>query len=123
MFAGMAHHKIHDAEWTGLGVAPADDKMQRWLHAPSTAATLNLAATAAQCARVWKTIDAAFSKRCLDAAERAWSAALAHPNVFAPATDTIGGGPYDDADVSDEFYWAACELFVTTGKGAYQSFV
>ena len=26
--------------------------------------------------------------------------------------------PYDDNDVSDEFYWAAAELFITTGEAA-----
>jgi endoglucanase len=44
--AGMAHHKVHDSAWTGLPLAPAADPMARELHPPSTAATLNLAATA-----------------------------------------------------------------------------
>src|SRR5690606_25376540 len=51
--AGMAHHKIHDREWTGLPLLPHLDPQPRELHPPSTAATLNLAATAAQAARVF----------------------------------------------------------------------
>lgn len=51
--AGMVHHKIHDQNWTGLPLAPQDDPQPRELHPPSTAATLNLAATAAQCARLF----------------------------------------------------------------------
>lgn len=51
--AGMAHHKIHDRNWTGLPLAPHDDPEPRELHPPSTAATLNLAAVAAQCARLF----------------------------------------------------------------------
>ena len=43
--AGMAHHKMHDKDWTALGTRPDEDKMPRTLRAPSTAATLNLAAT------------------------------------------------------------------------------
>jgi len=121
--AGMVHHKVHDEKWTALGMAPHEDPMKRFLRPPSTAATLNVAAVAAQAARIWKPIDAAFSAKCLTAAERAWAAAQARPDVFAPATDNSGGGPYDDANVTDEFYWAAAELFVTTGKEAYKKFI
>ncbi len=121
--AGMVHHKVHDQEWTGLATRPDQDPVKRFLHPVSTAATLNVAATAAQCARLWKGIDDPFAQRCLAAAERAWSAAVAHPAIFASATDAVGGGPYDDTDVSDEFYWAASELYVTTKKDAYKDFV
>lgn len=67
--------------------------------------------------------DAAFSARCLDSARRAWAAAKAHPDVLAPATDNTGGGAYEDADVSDEFYWAAAELLATTGESQYRDAV
>ncbi|HEX7851170.1 MAG TPA: glycoside hydrolase family 9 protein [Sphingomonas sp.] len=112
--SGMAHHKVADRVWTPLPTAPADDPQPRLLYPPSTAATLNLAATAAQCARIWRTIDPAFSRRCLTAAERAFAAALRNPAIYAPSTFVSGG--YGDEDVSDEFYWAAAELYVTTGR-------
>ncbi|MCL4265379.1 MAG: glycoside hydrolase family 9 protein [Anaerolineae bacterium] len=115
---GMAHHKIADRFWTGLGLAPHEDPQPRFLYPPSTAATLNLAATAAQCARIWADIDAAFADRCLAAAETAWAAAVAHPAIYARNNFT-GSGPYDDTDVSDEFYWAAAELYITTGDTNY----
>ncbi|WP_406346692.1 glycoside hydrolase family 9 protein [Streptomyces sp. NBC_00648] len=121
--AGMAFHKMHDAEWTALPTRPELDDKQREVHPPSTAATLNLAATAAQCARVYAPYDAAFSARCLDSARRAWAAAKANPDVLAPATDNTGGGAYEDADVSDEFYWAAAELLATTGESQYRDAV
>ncbi|KIG15209.1 Chitinase [Enhygromyxa salina] len=117
--AGLAHHKIHEDSWTGLPHDPAIEAAPRYLHRPSTAAGLNLAAAAAQAARVWRKLDPAFSKQCLAAAERAYAAAVAEPELFAPSDDNIGGGPYDDKDLSDEFYWAATELFVTTGKADY----
>lgn len=121
--AGMVHHKIHDEKWTALGLAPHEDPMKRYLKPPSTAATLNLAATAAQAARIWKTIDPAFSQKCLTAAETAWKAAEANPAVYAPGNDSNGGGPYGDSNVTDEFYWAAAELFITTGADTYKSFL
>jgi endoglucanase len=121
--SGMVHHKMHDKEWTALGLAPHEDKIPRFLHAPSTAATLNVAAVAAQSARVFKPFDAAFAAKALAAAERAWKAALAHPAVLAPASDSSGGGAYDDKNVTDDFYWAAAELFVTTDKPEYREFL
>ncbi|RRS00771.1 glycoside hydrolase family 9 protein [Glycomyces terrestris] len=121
--AGMAHHKIHDENWTGLPLMPADDPQPRYLQPPSTAATLNLAAAAAQAARLFEPYDAEFAAQALEAAETAWAAALAHPDVYAPDTSPAGGGPYGDSKVEDEFYWAAAELFLTTGAKEYEEFV
>ncbi len=117
--AGMAHHKIHDQNWTGLPLAPEADPQLRELHPPSTAATLNLAAVAAQGARLYKRYDRAFANRLLTAARTAWGAAKAHPDVFALDSDGNGGGAYGDGNVSDEFYWAAAELYLTTGERKY----
>ncbi|WP_425556641.1 glycoside hydrolase family 9 protein [Dactylosporangium darangshiense] len=121
--AGMVHHKVHDQNWTGLPLDPAADPQPRELHPPSTAATLNFAAVAAQGARIFQPYDKAFAAKLLDAARTAWTAAAAHPAIYAPSSDHIGGGAYDDADVSDEFYWAAAELYLSTGERAYQDAV
>ena len=120
--SGMAHHKVADRNWTSLPTAPADDPQPRLLYPPSTAATLNLAATAAQCARIWRATDPAFAARCLTASERAFKAALRNPEVYAPDSFT-GSGSYGDRQLADEFYWAAAELFVTTGSPAYRDAV
>ncbi|MCM0678466.1 glycoside hydrolase family 9 protein [Micromonospora phytophila] len=117
--AGMAHHKIHDRNWTGLPLAPHADPQPRELHPPSTAATLNLAAVAAQCARLFAPYDAAFATRCATAAKTAYAAARANPARYASPADSTGGGAYDDSTVTDEFYWAAVELWLTTGASAY----
>src|SRR5690606_9968591 len=115
--AGLAHHKIHDRTWEPIPVMPPTEMNNdnnhevenagRYLYPVSTAATLNLAASAAQCARIWKDIDSAFAEQCLLAAEIAWQAALAKPNIYAGNTPGEGGGNYDDTFVEDEFYWAA----------------
>jgi|GEM_PF-709767 len=92
---GMVFHSITDRCWTGIPTNPANydvncngqdpvittlfyngDNNKRVLSYPTTAATLNLAATAAQCYRVWKTADAAFADRCLQASKDAWDAAV-----------------------------------------------
>jgi len=120
-FAGMVHHKMHDEGWTAIGLRPDQDTLKRTLRPVSTAATLNMAAAAAQAARVWKDQDKAFSAKALAAAEKAYAAAQKHPDMYANPNDGNGGGPYDDAYVKDEFYWAAAELFITTGDAKYQS--
>jgi len=120
--AGMVHHKIHDKAWTALGLAPDEDRMPRFLYPPSTAATLNLAAVAAQAGRVWKSIDPKFAKRCVEAAEKAWAAAVENPAVLATPGGE-GGGPYGDRQLDDEFYWAAAELFITTKRPEYHKFL
>jgi endoglucanase len=120
--AGMVHHKIHDKAWTALGLAPHEDSMPRFLQPVSTAATLNLAAVAAQAGRLWKSIDADFSERCIAAAEKAWTAARENPVVLAKAGGE-GGGPYSDDHVEDELYWAAAELYITTKRPEYRRFL
>ncbi|AYC36733.1 glycoside hydrolase family 9 protein [Streptomyces griseorubiginosus] len=121
--AGMAHHKIHDEQWTGLPLLPSDDPQKRELHPPSTAATLNLAAAAAQAARLYRPYDKAFAAKALTAARKAWAAALAHPDLYASESDGTGGGTYADNNVTDEFYWAAAELYLTTGEKTFQDHV
>jgi endoglucanase len=119
---GMAHHKVADRNWTGLPMRPDRDREDRVLHPPSTAATLNLAAIGAQCARVWRTIDPAFAKRCREVAERAWAAAERNPAIYF-VSDFTGSGNYGDSNIADERFWAAAELYATTLDPSYLTVV
>ena len=117
--AGMAHQRIHGEKWSDLPTMPDKDTIRRFLRPVSTAATYDLAATAAQGARLWQKLDPAFAARCLKAAETAFAAAKKSPTIYAEPMGQ-GGGAYGDGDLSDELYWAATELFITTGKGEYK---
>lgn len=118
--AGMVHHKIHDTEWTSPPMLPSEDPKPRALHRPSTAATFDVAAVAAQAARLFAKDNPTFAAKLLVAARKAWVAANANPVLLAPKSDgNAGGGDYDDDDISDELYWAASELFLTTGDARY----
>jgi endoglucanase len=132
-FAGMAYHKMHDDGWTGLGLAPHEDPQVRYIQAPTTAATLNLAAVSAQCYRVYKDFDADLADRCLAASKTALKAAQVNPLMLSgtPAADDPnperysmtngdGGGMYNDDDVSDEMFWALAELYVSTKNHKYK---
>ncbi|MFC7533011.1 glycoside hydrolase family 9 protein [Actinoplanes sp. GCM10030250] len=117
--SGLVHHKMHDQGWTGLPTLPHLNRQPRHLRPVSTAATLNLAAVAAQGARIYRRYDADYADRLLAAARTAYAAAGASPIRYAPVEDAVGGGPYNDDDVRDEFYWAAAELLLTTGEQMY----
>jgi beta-glucosidase len=126
--AGMVHHKLHDLQWEGFPSLPHTEFDNnntfapgngRYVYPPSTAATYNLAATAAQCARIWRGIDEAFADTCLNAAVIAFDAGMNNPIAIAGNTPGAGGGNYDDTDIRDELFWAAAELFITTGDARY----
>jgi endoglucanase len=116
--SGMAHQKVSDARWTPLPTRPDRDPERRFLYPPTTGATLNLAAAAAQGARLWRGVDDAFAAQALASAERAYAAATRNPEVYATGA-FAGGGGYGDHDLSDEFFWAAAELYVATGSPQY----
>ena len=57
--------------------------------------------------------------KALAAAAQGLAAAQGPPRPCTPTRDDgIGGGAYADSDVTDEFYWAAAELYLTTGREA-----
>ena len=143
---GMVYHKAHDYKWTGLAVAPYDQNENgkennapmRIVKPVTYAATLNASAAFAQAARLFKDYDAAYAKTMEDAAIKTYAAAqknykpftswggdtkgeggISADIMYAPLDQNKGGGPYGDTEVSDEFYWAACELYITTGDKTY----
>jgi endoglucanase len=112
--AGLAFHRVHGTEWAPLPCWPHADPTTRVLHRPSSAAALHLAAVAAQGARVLG------DARLLHVAISAHRAAHAQPDLLAPDdAGAHGGGPYADADLTDDAYWAAAELWLATGDRAY----
>jgi endoglucanase len=86
----------------------------------STCATGDVAAVMAIAARCYGPYDSAFSQRCLAAAKRAWTWAVAHPDVPFTNPQGITTGEYDDGHCSDEILWASAELWRTTGESQYE---
>ena len=120
-YAGLAFHRVHGSTWEPDAVWPHLDATTRVLHRPSTGAALALAAVAAQAARVFADPDPDYAATLLDAATRAYRAAQDQPRLLAPDDQgRFGGGPYFDDDLEDDFYWAAAELWLTTGAEPYR---
>jgi endoglucanase len=122
--AGMAFHRVHGTEWSPVPGWPHLDPTTRVLHRPSTAATLHLAAVAAQGARLLRDDDPAYADRLLTTARTAYRAARTHPDLIAPDDEgRFGGGPYGDPDVTDDFGWAGTALWLATGDDQYRAVV
>lgn len=122
--AGLAFHRVHGVAWSPLPGWPHLDPTERVLHRPSTTAALHLAAAAAAGARHFRPTDPAYAARLLAAARTAYDAARRHPDLLPPDDHARhGGGPYDDGDVGDDFYWAAAELWLATGERVYEEHV
>ena len=123
VYKNMVFHKLHDHKWTGLATKcwdyESDWGTKRIVKPPSVCATLNVAACAAQAARLWKDYDSSFADECLENAKLTYEAAKANPKLYAPLDQAIGGGAYGDDHAEDDFYWAACELYITTGDSSY----
>ena len=119
---GAVFHKISNG--FPQGIMPQDDGGTRYIFAPSSCATGDLAAVAAIAYRVFQPYDAAYANQCLTAAQNAWAYLQANPNIVPTGGFTGGlGGEYADADDRDERLWAAVELFNSTGTAAYNTYV
>ena len=122
-YDGGVYHKLTTPNFEGF-VMPADCKQQRYVVQKSTAATLDFAAVMAQAARIFKGNKdyLTFADQAARAAMAAYGWAERNPSVlyqqrrmsqqFQPAITT---GEYGDFNLSDEWYWAATELYLLTG--------
>ncbi len=88
----------------------------------SSCATADFAAVMAISARIFRAYDPAFSRRCLDAALRAWSWLNTYPQVLFRNPVAVLTGEYGDRACSDERLWAAAELSRTTRDAHYTSY-
>ncbi|MCP4865804.1 MAG: cellulase [Alteromonas sp.] len=113
---GGVYHKLTTLNFAPA-VMPAQATEQRYVVAKGTAASLNFAAVMATAARVYPQRQSNF----LAAAKKAWQWALENPQMAYKNAQNVKTGEYGDSSFSDEFAWAASELFVTTGEQDYLS--
>ena len=127
-YDGGVYNKVTNADFDGM-IMPSAAVTPRYVVPKGTGATLDFAAVMAQAGRIFSKFKKVFpglSDSCLNSAEKAWIWAVKNPKVaydqnlmnrkFKPVINT---GGYGDSDFSDEFIWAATELYVTTGKDSY----
>lgn len=129
---GGVYHKLTNPSFDGM-VMPDKATKDRYAVAKGITAALDFAAVMAQASRVLKPYNRelpGLADSCLSAAVKAWGWAKANPTVaynqramnssFDPDVST---GGYEDRNASDEWIWAAAELYVTTKDDAYYTAV
>jgi endoglucanase len=122
-YDGGVYNKCTNAAFDAF-VMPGVTTAPRYVVQKGTAATLDFAAVTAQAARILKHFKKqlpGLSDSCLTASTKAWEWALQNPRMvynqfainktFQPAITT---GGYGDWNFSDEWFWAASELYITT---------
>ncbi len=114
------YFKITDADFTGIDMPNADNQT-RYAVKKTTSSALNFAAVMAQAARVAyknKNQLPGLSDTLITKAIAAWVWARKNPNIqyiqSQLSNPAINTGEYGDGTFSDEFQWAAHELYVTT---------
>lgn len=117
---GGLYHKLSTLRFPPLDVMPEHDTADLYVSPVSAAATGCFAGVMAMAARVYAPFDAEFAGRCLAGAERAWTWLERNPDVpgFRNPPD-VQTGEYGDETDADERYWAAAELYRTTGEERY----
>ncbi|WP_298541802.1 glycoside hydrolase family 9 protein [uncultured Aquimarina sp.] len=124
---GGVYHKLTAKNFSGR-VMPAAYNLERFVVQKSTAAALNFAAVTAVASRIfsdYESVRPGFSGQLEQAAKDAYTWAKANPAIYysqgngTPVSD-ISTGEYGDNNVTDEFQWAAVELFITTGENTYR---
>lgn len=120
---GGVYHKLTSKGFSGF-VMPNADTDERYMVQKTTAATLDFAAVMATASRVYADYESQYpglSAKMLAAAKSAWAWAKANPAVYYAQPADIQTGAYGDNNVSDEFFWAAAELYIATKDDSYYS--
>lgn len=102
---------------------PEEDKMKRFVIGKTSASALNFAAVMAIAARVYESTDKDFAEKCLVQAENAWKWANDNDITIFTNPEDIKTGEYGDKRLTDEFVWAASELYISTQKKDYKDFI
>ncbi len=129
---GGVYHKLTNAVFDPM-VMPVDATTPRYVVKKTTAATLNFASMLTKASKIYRQFPE-FKKDIastwLTQAENAWDWAIAHPNEqydldlinrnFDPDVHTGDYGLQSyNIEWADEWFWAAVELYIATGKLKY----
>ena len=128
---GGVYHKLTNPSFDPMDLMPHQATKPRYVVQKTTTAALNLAAVAAQAARVLRPFQQqlpGLADSCLLVARKAWDWAVQNPKVLYEQNELnksfdpdIVTGAYGDRNVEDERVWAATELYLSTQEAQYLS--
>ncbi len=117
---GGVYHKVTCANFPETVEATAETAPL--LVSPvSATATGDFAAVMARASVLYREYDAEFADKCFDAAVKAYNYLLANEGTMGTFMnpEEIVTGEYPDANINDEFFWAAIELYLVTEDETY----
>ncbi|HEY2721131.1 MAG TPA: glycoside hydrolase family 9 protein [Chitinophagaceae bacterium] len=124
-YDGGVYYKCINAKFKD-GASPGRDKNSGAVQ-KTTAATLDYAAVMAQAGRIFRKLKThlpGLADSCLRASSNAWLWAVRHPNIefeqqMPDDFKTVSSINSIDRQLSDEWLWAAAEMFVTSRNRMY----
>lgn len=123
---GGVYHKLTTPTFFKVTTKPSECDQQRYVIEKTTAATLDFAAVMAQASEIYFPYDSQYAQTMLKAAALAWEWAENNPKVYYDQTTLnekydpdIKTGTYADNYVSDEWFWAATTLYLSTNESKY----
>jgi endoglucanase len=119
---GGVYHKVTPLNFGGFDKSSDNVGGPMFVFDASTPDAAVFVAATAEASRVYKPSDPAYADRLLAAAEKSWSWLQANPKAILPA-ETEGTGAYIYGRDGSQRFWAAAELFKTTGDRAYADYV
>ena len=118
---GGVYHKLTTKGFDDF-ILPEQTDKPRYVVQKSTAAALDFAATMAYGSRIVSTYgNPELAGDMTQAALNAWHWSLENPEVFYEQPEDISTGAYPDTTLTDERFWAASELYLTTGEEVFKS--
>jgi len=130
---GAVYRKLSGDHWPPL-VPPDKDTQTRYLYGPATSDTAKFVAVMAAAARVFRSCDSEQAQRYLEAALKSWRHLEQIPlqRIDWVEGDDSGSGKYLYSEIdnepslthdNDDRFWAAAELFITTGDKKYEVYM
>ncbi|MGN0613976.1 MAG: glycoside hydrolase family 9 protein [Porcipelethomonas sp.] len=117
---GGVYHKVTCESFPGY-VMPEMETDELIVTPVSSTATADFCAATAMGYEFYKDIDIQFAEKCLAASQKAWSYLEANPDFNFTNPDDITTGEYGDRTDLDERYWAAAQLYRSTGGEKYKT--
>lgn len=129
---GAVYRKVGGETWA-LNLAPDEDTQTRYVYGISTPETAKFAATMAIASRTFESVDNQLAGKYLSAANLAWQYLQTQSDMkidWQPEDDS-GSDQYLASEFNtekslttdiDDRFWAAAELYITTGKDVFFSY-
>lgn len=116
---GAVYHKVTTAHFAAF-VMPEDDRADQFLLPVSSIATADFAAVCALASRIYQSYDSLYAGELLSAAEKAYRWLKENPEFLGFRNpEGCGTGGYGERDDYSNRYWAAAEMYASTGWVEY----